>query len=375
MIEIIKNNIEFEQNNKEIERKLLPILPERLVGLRHDALPIEQFYISHPSEDFSLRFRETLKETGELDYRATLKDRGHITDAGLERLEVEVAISPELYRYYQDEVPTIRKMRAISAGAEIDFFEDGHIQIEIESQPAQDMFTQVYGDAFIDISSQDIASNEWRAHMHYRREHGGQEAFQPPAELNTDAIVSDILCHQVTHATTFVKICGRSGSGKSTIVRQVQEGLAHSGITSEVLSTDDYHRGTNWLHGYNNGNEWIDWDAAIVYDTATMAQELSRLEAGTPIQRRMIDWTVAEPMYAGNVQPAPVIIIEGIYAGHPDFDSLDALSYTMPTPVATCIGRRLLRDMRERPQFAQLETSLAYMLGHAEPAWRAQQTS
>jgi hypothetical protein len=44
----------------------------------------------------------------------------------------------------------------------------------------------------------------------------------------------------------------------------------------------------------------------------------------------------------------------------------------MATGLATCIGRRLLRDLRERPEFADPEISLRYMLSEAEPAYRAQ---
>ena len=47
----------------------------------------------------------------------------------------------------------------------------------------------------------------------------------------------------------------------------------------------------------------------------------------------------------------------------------------MTTPLATCIGRRLLRDIAERPEFADPATSLGYMLSEAEPAYRAQVTA
>ena len=144
------------------------------------------------------------------------------------------------------------------------------------------------------------------------------------------------------------------------------------GIESIVLSTDDYHRGNTWLTQYNGGEPWTKWDDAVVYDTAAMAVDLAELRAGRPIWQRTIDFSVCEPKIVGALQPAPVVIIEGIYAGSADIASSDSLGYEMTTPLATCVGRRLLRDLRERPQFADPVASLEYMLREAEPAYRNQ---
>jgi len=374
MVETLIRNPEFEQNpHTEIERKFIPVFPEKLTEFHEIARPIEQFYLSHPSEEFNLRLRETFDEDGQLRYGAALKDRGKITDAGLTRLEVEVEISPELYHYYRNDMPTVRKLRAhVNNGVEIDFYDDGHVQLESENPIAWTGFTDRYGDAFVDMTGDRIVDNEWRAHMKYRQEHDGHEALAPSPELDSDEIVRDILACCQASSPVFVKLCGRSGSGKSTVVREIQEKLANYQLASDVVSTDDYHRGTKWLREYNGGQEWTEWDAEIVYDTAAMAENLTCLQNGETIPRRAIDWSEAEPIKNGKIQPVPVIIIEGIYAGAKDFDSLSALTYDMPTPLATCIGRRLLRDLRERPQFANPERSLKYILEQAEPAWREQ---
>lgn len=374
MVEILIKNKEFEQKpNQEIERKFLPVFPEKLLEFREQARPIEQFYLSHPSEDFNLRFRETFDVDGQLRYYATLKDRGELRADGLARLEVEVEVSPELYQYYRAENPSLRKLRAqVNNGVEIDFYDDGNVQLESENPISWTQFVDTYGDMFIDMTGERIVDNEWRAHMQYRREHGGQEALAPLPELDTDEIVRSILQRYAAGSPVFVKICGRSGSGKSTIVHEIQEKLAGYKLASEVISTDDYHRGATWLREYNGDAEWTEWDAEIVYDTAAMAENLSRLSRGLAIPRRGIDWSVAEPIENGEICPAPIVIIEGIYAGHEHFDGLGALTYDVPTPLATCVGRRLLRDLTERPEFADPEKSLKYMLEQAEPAWRAQ---
>ena len=169
-----------------------------------------------------------------------------------------------------------------------------------------------------------------------------------------------------------VHIGGRSGSGKTTIVGTVQKELESLGLSSAVMSTDDYHRGSTWLTEYNNGEAWTHWDDPIVYDTKAMAIDLANLTSGKAIYQRKIDWTVVEPHYPAVIQPVDVIIIEGIYTLSPDVTGKDDLRYEMTTPLATCIGRRLLRDFKERPNLADPVKNLGYMLNEAEPAYRKQ---
>ncbi|MBC7764262.1 hypothetical protein H7Y29_00960, partial [Microbacteriaceae bacterium] len=167
-------------------------------------------------------------------------------------------------------------------------------------------------------------------------------------------------------------IGGRSGSGKSTIVRDLQSKLEAYATRPLVISTDDYHRGTTWLVNHNGGEPWTKWDDAIVYDLETMRGDIEQLVEGRPIQSRSFDWTTAEPRYEGPIAAQPIIIIEGIYANSPVISLPENLHYEMTTGFATCVGRRLLRDLRERPEFADPEKSLHYMLNEAEPAYRNQ---
>lgn len=378
-VETLKKNTEFEQIiHHETERKLLPVFPENLAELRSDAMPIEQFYLSHPDEPFSLRFRETFRD-GALCYEATLKDHGEITADGIERLEVEVAIPSELYTTYFDEhtTPVLRKLRSEPApGVVVDFFEDGSVQVETEQPANLTEFIARYGNNFMDISGDHIGNNEWRAHLSFRRLHEGHEALAPAEDLTSQTIVNDVLARRsAAGGPVIVHIGGRSGSGKSTIVREVEHSLAELGLTSSVLSTDDYHRGTTWLRNYNHGQIWTHWDDPIVYDTATMARDLAALQRGEVIPARTIDWTIAEPIEVGTLTMPDILLIEGIYANSLEIIGADDLTYEMTTPLATCIGRRLLRDLRERPQFADPSDSLLYMLTEAEPAYRAQLAS
>lgn len=146
--------------------------------------------------------------------------------------------------------------------------------------------------------------------------------------------------------------------------------LSTYGIASDVISTDDYHRGASWLEQYNSGVEWSEWDHPIVYDTLKMARDIELLQAGQVVPRYEIDFSIAEPVLKGEISPVPVLIIEGIYAGSSDLNNISATRYDVPTPLATCIGRRLKRDLNDRPQFANPKTSLLYMIEQAEPMYR-----
>ena len=376
-IESLIHTSEFEGRLPvETERKFIAIFPEKLTKLREEAEPIEQFYLSHPDEPFSLRLRSTLnRDTGELQYEATLKDNGIQSNDGLRRLEVTTEISPKLYEYYRNnETPIIRKLRAEPLpGVVIDFFENnGLVQAEVEDDGSLQEFIDQFGNTFMEVTGGATATSEWQAHYNFRREHEGQEALSVQPELDINDIVSDILT-STADSPRIIHIAGRSGSGKSTIVRQLREQLAELNIESITMSTDDYHRGATYLYYYNNRQEWQHWDDPFVYDTKTMAVDLQNLINDKEIYHRHINWQTAEPYIAGTLSPKPVIIVEGIYAKSPDIITDNSLVYEIPTPIATCIGRRILRDLNERPQFCDPSENLLYLLSEAEPAYRAQQ--
>lgn len=375
-VEQIARTKEFEQNLfTEVERKFVPTNPEELADLREIAIPIEQYYLGPIGQPYSLRLRETPQSDGISRYEVTLKDTGSVDDEGVRRMEITAEVGPELYEYYRDEtVPLLIKLRAEPLpGIVVDFYDDGSIQVESENPDNWRRFVQERGDHFMEVSGDHTSSNEWRAHFSFRRLHNGKDLLAPGEELRSGAIVHDILAQRDSETRPMmVHVGGRSGSGKTTIVREVREILAHYKMSTEVISTDDYHRGANWLREFNGGEDWTHWDDPIVYDTQSMARDLARLKEGAPIGRREIDWSIAEPQVTGTVSPPDVLLIEGIYANSIDVLSEGALSYEMNTPLATCVGRRLKRDLVERPQFADPVASLAYMLNEAEPAYRAQ---
>lgn len=370
----IENESMFEQKiPTETERKYLPVYPGRLLHFLNNAETIHQYYLSHPSEPFSLRLRESKTLGQETNHVATLKSRGETTAHGLERLEVETPIDEQVFNYYRSMgLPRIVKRRATPVeGVAIDFFADKYTQCESENDTAWQAFTESARTDFVDITGDKITDNEWRAHLDYRRDHNGREGLVPTEPLDIDSMVETINDRLADTDSLVVRVAGRSGSGKTTIINSLIDRLEGQGIGTTTLSTDDYHRGKTWLEKYKGG-EWTEWDAPIVYDVETLAADIDRLTDGKPIQKRWFDFQTEEPVFGEAIHPQQVIIIEGIYAKSRMLDKVGDLTYEMPTPLATCIGRRIMRDLCERPQFANPEKSLRYILEQAEPAYRAQ---
>ena len=373
MSEYLNRNELFEQNTyTEIERKFTINRPDIIEPFRRIAQPIEQLYLSSPDEPYSLRLREECIDA-QILYSATTKTRGEYSPSGLHRREMTTLVSPETYHYYnQPDTPRLRKLRAEPApGITIDFFEDGHIQIENEQAAHWEPFVDSLAlhRHLIDITHASDGSNEWRAY-----ELSGRYPL-PVETLTTEKIITAIDRHQQAHSVTTVSIAGRSGSGKSTIVSALRDQLRRKGHEPVIISTDNYNRGKSWLDA-SGGQPWSNWDDPLVYDTQQCAKDILALQNGTSIQKRHFDFATQEPTIIGTLHPSPVLIIEGIYARSRHVTPLIDLPYEQPTPLATCIGRRLERDFfqgqRINGSLGRPEDMLRYMLEIAEPTYREQ---
>ncbi len=101
---------------------------------------------------------------------------------------------------------------------------------------------------------------------------------------------------------------------------------------------------------------------------------MQKLADGKTIAARRFDFGLQEPVIEGVVSPCDLLIVEGIYAGSPDLADRH-LHITIPTPLATCVGRRLARDQKEGRLNTSLGTPadiLRYQLETAEPMYRQQ---
>ena len=109
--------------------------------------------------------------------------------------------------------------------------------------------------------------------------------------------------------TVVLGIAGGSGSGKTTVVRKILEGLDPTSVS--LLHHDSYYR--------DNPDLTLEQRAAINYDhpvsleTSLMAEHVRLLLAGQAVEVPEYDFTVHRRMPATRrVEPRPLILIDGI---------------------------------------------------------------
>lgn len=334
---------------------------------------MRQVYLSQEDEPISLRLREIVHPNGLTAYTAALKGPYEANKIDTARLEFETSITEDVFTYYThaNELPEIRKIRAhLSPALTIDWVEgmESTPIIEIEDRtahPEDEWFFTRYG-SYISKTNLPEMSMEALAHA------SKKDITPSVKQWSTQEVIATIdSLRAIQSPPLVVCISGRSGSGKSTLVRELMNHFENE-TTTVLLSTDDYHRGATWLTAYNNNAKHINWDLPIVYDTAALSNDIDALRAGHSIPRHMIDFNICERKTEGHIEPADLIFVEGLYAHSSDFDRHRNLLIELSTPLATCIWRRVLRDLTDRPQFANPADSLRYILETAEPAYRQQ---
>jgi uridine kinase len=205
--------------------------------------------------------------------------------------------------------------------------------------------------------------------------------LEPGSELQAENIAEEILAYRRAGMKQLVVgISGRSGSGKSTVAKQVAGLLRNSArgrSASTILTTDNYHRGRNYLREKLRGPV-TNWDEADVYDTKALAFDVWNLQHGEPIEHRKFSFRTQEPYVDGMIHSEDVIIIEGIHAGSPDLDKVRQLHFNLRTPLATSIGRdleRIRKTTRANDSIGSPEKRLRYQLEYAEPTFQTIESS
>ena len=366
----------------EAEQKFLATRPEVYEHLKAIATPIErQVYISHPADEFSLRVRKWNKPEGPL-YTATLKDRGEVKDGQYHRLEVETEISSEAYDFYAESYPYVSKLRAEPAeGLTVDFF-DGLaapiIEIETKDTVLRQFHIEQLDQSVVEVTGDELYHSETLAHILHRQQ---PEKFHHQESLTefTERVMKEMVGQYISGRNqVVVGLTGMSGSGKSTVTRAIQEAIVEKFGESYkpiTVSTDDYHRGRKWLEA-TYGAPWTQWDDPRVYDTEELARDLALLEQGYPLIRRHFDFETEETVFDNEVTPSPFVIVEGLYAGSPDLKPVRTLHFSLPTGIATSIGRdvrRLVIENRANRVFPTPESRLKYQIETALPTFLQQE--
>lgn len=148
------------------------------------------------------------------------------------------------------------------------------------------------------------------------------------------------------HTPYLVGVVGGSGSGKTTVVRTLHDGMAPACVCT--ISQDDYYLPLSGQARDASGR--INFDLPTALDLAQLAADLHALAEGNTIRRQ--EYTFEQPGLEGRLieyRPASVILVEGLFLlCHEPLRKLFDLTVFVDASEKVLYKRRLARDMRER---------------------------
>lgn len=142
-----------------------------------------------------------------------------------------------------------------------------------------------------------------------------------------------------------VGVAGGSASGKTTIVRKIQE---YFGEDIVVLGHDSYYKAHDDME-YEERSQ-LNYDHPNSFETERMAEDVRRLIKGQPVEIPVYDYTIHNrSKKTEHIEPKNLIIIEGILIleNKELRDLMDAKIY-VDTDADERLTRRIRRDMIER---------------------------
>ena len=143
-----------------------------------------------------------------------------------------------------------------------------------------------------------------------------------------------------------IGVAGGSGSGKSTVTREVLASIGPE--MTAVLMQDDYYCDQSHLSVVDRRK--TNYDHPDAFDWPLMVQHVQALCSGQAIDMPVYDFTTDNRSSKTiTVNPAPVIVIEGLFAlFDADLRKMMSLKIFVDTAADVRFIRRLQRDMAER---------------------------
>ena len=143
-----------------------------------------------------------------------------------------------------------------------------------------------------------------------------------------------------------IGICGGTGSGKTTIARQIVDTVGPKKVI--LIEQDSYYR--NLADMPLDERHQANFDHPDSIDTDLLVNHVKRLKAGNPIEMPIYDMvTHTRCEETESIRPKPVTIIEGILIfAEPRLLGLLDVRVFVDTPDDIRLMRRLRRDVTER---------------------------
>jgi len=148
-----------------------------------------------------------------------------------------------------------------------------------------------------------------------------------------------------------IGIAGGSGSGKSTVTRQVLASIGPDMVS--VVYQDDYYLDQTSMSP--EVRRRTNYDHPQAFDWPLMVQQVQALCRGEPIAMPRYDFAQDNrSTHTTTVRPAPVIVVEGLFAlFDADLRKLMSLKIYVDTAADVRFIRRLQRDIAERGRSAE----------------------
>lgn len=148
-----------------------------------------------------------------------------------------------------------------------------------------------------------------------------------------------------------IGIAGGSGSGKSTVTRQLAHAIGRERVA--LLVQDNYYR--DQPHLSEEQRRQTNYDHPDAFDWALLREHLAALDLGQPVAMPHYDFaTHRRATQHQAVAAAPVIVLEGILALHDStLRERMALKIFVDTDGDVRFIRRLERDIAERGRTLQ----------------------
>lgn len=143
-----------------------------------------------------------------------------------------------------------------------------------------------------------------------------------------------------------IGITGGTGSGKTTVVRQIIDELKNEEV--DVISQDSYYKDLSHLSKEERVKTNFDHPKSIDFDL--LVAHLKELKAGNTIQQPVYSFTEHNrTKQTIETQPRKVVIVEGILIlAHPDIREMFDIKIYVHADSDERLIRRLKRDISER---------------------------
>lgn len=145
---------------------------------------------------------------------------------------------------------------------------------------------------------------------------------------------------------TVIGVAGGTGSGKSTLVKRLQETFVGDEVIT--LSHDFYYKSYNNMTFEERSK--LNYDHPQSFDTDMLSEHVRLLKSGVPIDRPVYSFVEHNRMpETVPVLPSKVIIVEGILIfENKELRELMDMKVFVDTDADLRLARRILRDVKER---------------------------